>query len=67
MEEEDSWIHPEKGFWLVDPSADNRTRTLRMLASMMDNGKEREDEREQTGRRNTGSLGRRFQISSMNQ
>lgn len=46
MEEEDSWIYFEKGFWLVDFFVDNRIRILRMLVSMMDNGKEREDERE---------------------
>lgn len=38
-----------------------------MLISMMGNGEENEDEREQISRRNIGSLGWRFQINSVNQ
>lgn len=51
----------------MDPSADNRTRTLRISASMTDSGENSEDEREQIGRKNIGNLGWRFQFSSMNQ
>ena len=36
----------------MGPSADNRTRLMRMLASVMDSGEESKDEREQVDRRN---------------
>ena len=36
----------------MGPSADNRIKLMRMLASVMDSGEESEDEREQVGRRN---------------
>ena len=42
----------KKDLGLVGPSADNRTRLRRTLASVTDSGEASEDEREEVGRRN---------------